>query len=207
MIAIINDKAIDFLKAREPNFRKIIQLYGLPDSWSRPPGFQTLVQIILEQQVSLNSARSTFEKLSDYVGEISPAKLSPLTIDVMRSLSVSRPKARYILGLSELIENGDFDLESIPSLSIEEGYQRLISLKGIGPWTANIYLMFALQKQDIYPPGDIALINTIKEFWPDTNKDEIALKAQEWAPYRSAACYLLWHFYLKSRGRIHPDEL
>ena len=207
MTQIINDPAIEHLTKTEEVFLHIVRTYGLPASWSRPTGFVSLVQIILEQQVSLNSAKATFLKLNNGLGEVTPKSVSSCKVEELRSFGVSRPKAHYIQGLALNVINGDIDIEGLSDRSYAEVFEELVRIKGIGPWTAQIYLMFALQSPDIYPPGDIALINTILELWPNIGRSHISSKTLEWSPYRSTACYLLWHYYLKKRGRAHPDDL
>lgn len=203
---IINDDAISFLRTRDEKFAQIIEYYGLPISWSRPQGFETLCKIILEQQVSLESGKAAYEKLSACVKVFDASHIAQLTTDVMRSASVSRQKAGYILGLANGILDKTIALDTLPSLTIEEATEALVSIRGIGAWTAEVYLLFALQAPDLYPRGDIALINTIKELWSVKDSTEALEKSKEWSPHRSAASFLLWHHYLSKRGRVNPIE-
>lgn len=203
---IINDDAITYLKAHDQKFAQIIELYGLPSSWSRPQGFETLCKIILEQQVSLESGKAAYEKLAARIKVFDASHIARLTADEMRAASISRQKAGYILGLANCILDNTIDLEALPTLTVEEATEVLVSIKGIGPWTAEVYLLFALQAPDIYPRGDIALINTIKELWSVKDSSEALEKSIDWSPYRSAASFLLWHHYLSKRGRVNPIE-
>jgi len=201
---IIHTKAIKYLTGIDGVFQDILDLYDQPPSWSRPQGFETLCRIILEQQVSLESGKAAYEKLNLLIPTFSPKYISTLTKEQMRDATISRQKAGYILGLADRMLSGQTDLKALSKLGPEEILQELVAIKGIGPWTAEVYLLFALQSPDIYPRGDIALINTIKELWHIPSAAEAEVKAQQWAPYRSAASYLLWHYYLSKRGRVSP---
>lgn len=194
-------QAIDFLSEKEPIFKSIIETFGLPNIPSRPQGFQTLVLLILEQQVSIDSAKATFNKLQILSPDLEPELLSELTEEVFRSIGVSRQKASYIKGLAKAILNKEIDLESLPSKSAQQVREELIQFKGIGNWTIDIYLMFALDAPDIFPIGDIAVVNTMKEFWGFETREAMLLQAENWQPYKSYATYLLWHHYLRKRNR------
>ncbi|MDI9309049.1 MAG: hypothetical protein QM535_02440 [Limnohabitans sp.] len=195
-------KAFDFLIQEDKIFGQIVDTYGLPEVIpSRPEGFETLMLLILEQQVSIDSAKATFLRIRASVLEILPEKLVDLTDDEYRVLGVSRQKAKYIRGLSESILANEIDLQSLSQKSSEEVILELIQLKGIGNWTIDIYLMFCLKKEDVFPIGDIAVVNTMKELLGIHTKEEMELYSQKWSPYRSYATFLLWHYYLMKRGR------
>ncbi|MDR6761086.1 DNA-3-methyladenine glycosylase II [Flavobacterium sp. 2755] len=193
-------EAIDFLTNKNPVFREIIEKYGLPPIPKRPQGFETLVLLILEQQVSVDSAKATFLKIKAYTTCI-PETMAILPDEEYRSLGVSRQKTKYIKILSEAILNKELDVESLASKSAKQVREELIKLKGIGNWTIDIYLMFCLQEPDLIPLGDIAVINTIKELLDIHDKQEMEIHAEQWSPYRSYATYLLWHYYLSKRNR------
>ena len=205
-LMIINDDALAFLKGHDQKFTQIIEAYGLPPSWSRPQGFETLCKIILEQQVSLESGKAAYEKLAACVEVFDESHIAQLSVEEMRAASISRQKAGYILGLANSILDKTIDLDILPSLTVEEAIEALVSIKGVGPWTAEVYLLFALQAPDIYARGDIALINTIKELWFVKDSSEALEKSKDWSPHRSAASFLLWHYYLSKRGRVNPIE-
>ena len=194
-------EAIDFLSRKETIFKTIIDTFGLPIIPSRPQGFQTLVLLILEQQVSIDSAKATFNKLKILVPDLSTQALSVLTDEQFRSVGVSRQKTNYIKGLANAILNKDIDLESLPHKPAQQVREELIQLKGIGNWTIDVYLMFCLQSPDIIPLGDIAVVNTIKELLDIHDKEAMEKHVENWAPYRSMATYLLWHHYLQKRNR------
>ncbi len=193
-------EAIDFLSSKNSIFLEIIEKYGLPPIPKRPQGFETLVLLILEQQVSIDSAKATFLKIKAYIS-CNPENMLILTDEEFRNLGVSRQKTKYIKILAEAILNKELDIESLPSKSAEQVREELIKLKGIGNWTIDIYLMFCLQEPDLIPLGDIAVINTIKELLNIHDKEEMKNHTDQWSPYRSYATYLLWHYYLKKRNR------
>ncbi|HBY52074.1 MAG TPA: DNA-3-methyladenine glycosylase 2 family protein [Marinilabiliales bacterium] len=202
--AIVNQKDIEQLIGTDKIFSFIIEKYGIPPNWTRPQGFITLSQMILEQQVNLASAKAHFLKLNDYLNEFTPSNILRLTDEEMRNCQISRQKARYLRTLSQAIQNDDIDLEKLPLSNETEIRKQLTNINGIGNWTADVYLMFCLQSKDIFPVGDIAVVNTMKELSEAQTKDEILLLAEKWRPYRSLAVYFLWHYYLKKRNR--PSE-
>jgi DNA-3-methyladenine glycosylase II len=193
-------EAIDYLSSKNPIFQEIIEKYGLPPIPKRPQGFETLVLLILEQQVSIDSAKATFLKIKSYT-TCNPETMCILTDEEFRNLGVSRQKTKYIKILAEAILNKELDIEILSSKSAKEVREELIKLKGIGNWTIDIYLMFCLQEPDMIPLGDIAVVNTIKELFNIHDKKEIEIHAEQWSPYRSYATYLLWHYYLNRRNR------
>ena len=194
-------QAIEYLSGKEEIFREIIEKYGLPAIPKRPEGFETLVLLILEQQVSIDSAKATFLKLKAQEEIFEPQALLSLTDEVYRGLGVSRQKTSYIKALSAAILNKDIDLESLGSKTAQQVREELIKIKGIGNWTIDIYLMFCLQAPDLLPLGDIAVVNTIKELLQISAREEMEIHAAKWSPYRSYATFLLWHYYLKKRNR------
>lgn len=193
-------EAIEFLISKNSIFKEIIEKYGLPPIPKRPQGFETLVLLILEQQVSIDSAKATFLKIKAYK-TCDPENMAVLSDEEFRNLGVSRQKTKYIKILAEAVLNKELDIESLASKSAMQVREELIKLKGIGNWTIDIYLMFCLQEPDLIPLGDIAVINTIKELFDIHDKLEMEKYAQEWSPYRSYATYLLWHHYLTKRNR------
>ena len=179
----------------------IHQQYGRPPNWQRPEGFETLLRIILEQQVSLESAKAAYLKLKTAIGEVTPQKVLQLSDEQLRACYFSRQKTRYAKTLATAILEKSLDLSQLSSLSNEAVFEQLTAVKGIGKWTTEVYLMFCLDSPDIFPLGDIAAINTVKEFTALETKDEIAKYVQAWSPYRTAATFYLWHYYLKKRNR------
>ena len=194
-------QAIEYLSEKDTIFKLIIEKYGLPTIPKRPQGFETLVLLILEQQVSIDSAKATFLKLREKIKIFEPSILLSLSDEEFRTLGVSRQKTSYIKALSNAILNKDIDLESLPAKTADQVRQELIKIKGIGNWTIDIYLMFCLQAPDLLPLGDIAVINTIKELLDIHEKNAMEVHAVQWSPYRSYATFLLWHYYLNKRNR------
>ena len=194
-------QAIHYLSEKDPIFKTIVEKYGLPVIPVRPQGFETLVLLILEQQVSIDSAKATFLKLKAKHNHFIPEKLLESSDEEFRNLGVSRQKTSYIKALATALLNKDLDLESLPTKSAQEVREELIKIKGIGHWTIDIYLMFCLQAPDLIPLGDIAVINTIKELLNIHDKEETERYVLQWSPHRSLATFLLWHYYLKQRNR------
>lgn len=194
-------QAIEYLSGKDPIFELIIEKYGLPIIPLRKQGFETLVLLILEQQVSIDSAKATFLKLKSKHETFHPELLLTFADEEYRNIGVSRQKTSYIKALATAIINKDIDLESLPAKSSEQVREELIKIKGIGNWTIDIYLMFSLQASDLIPLGDIAVINTIKELLNIHDKQEMQNYVVQWSPYRSMATFLLWHYYLNKRKR------
>jgi len=194
-------KAIQYLSGKDPIFKLIVEKYGLSTIPKRPQGFETLVLLILEQQVSIDSAKATFLKLKAKHTNFNPESLLTFSDEDFRSLGVSRQKTSYIKALSLSITNNQIDLESLATKTSEQVREELIKIKGIGHWTIDIYLMFSLQAPDIIPLGDIAVINTIKELLDIHDKQEMENYVSKWSPYKSVATFLLWHYYLSKRNR------
>src|SRR5471030_344410 len=175
----------DQLALADPDLAAIIQTYGYPPFWSRPNTFETLVHIILEQQVSLASALSALNKLKERVQELTPARIVLLTDEEMRACYVSRQKSGYIKYLAEALLSGQLDLTALENMPDDEVRARLVALKGIGHWTADIYLMFVLQHPDVFPIGDLAAVNALKRVKKspaDVTKEEILSIADKWKP-------------------------
>lgn len=200
-MSIVNPRDIKALIETHNLFALIREKYGVPPNWIRPQGFISLSKIILEQQVSLASANAHFQKLNSYLEAFNPSNILKLTDEEMRNCQISRQKAKYLRSLSESILSGVIDLEKLSKLDEPTIRKQLTSIKGIGDWTTDIYLMFCLQAKDIFPIGDIAVVNTVKELTDAKTKEEILLLAEQWRPYRSLAAYFLWHYYLSKRNR------
>lgn len=195
------EKSIQYLIEKEPVFKNLYEKYGVPFIPSRPPGFETLSKLILEQQVSLASAKACYLKLVSFLGEINPETITKASLEDLRNNGVSKQKSVYLKALSEAILSDKLNLATLQNKNQDEVRAELIQIKGIGNWTIDIYLMFALNATDIIPVGDIAIVNTIKEFYKVNTKEEIEEITLNWKPYRSMASYFLWHHYLESRGR------
>lgn len=193
--------ALSYLLEKEEVFQRIVDKYGLPVVPSRPEGFQTLCKLILEQQVSIESAKACFQKIENSLKIVSPETIFKSSNEELRSCGVSRQKINYLYHLSESILENRIQLETFSQKTDKEVRDELIKIKGIGHWTIDVYLMFSLQSEDVIPLGDIAVINTINELFDCHEKEEMERLTQKWMPYRSMATFLLWHHYLSKRNR------
>lgn len=185
-------------------FTGIKKAYGHPPVWQRPPGFETLVRLILEQQVSLASAQSAYLKLLAHRTVITPENMVQMPANDWKPCFVSRQKARYITALSEAVLSGKILLDQLAVLPDEEVKAQLEKLPGIGNWTSDVYLIMCLNRTDIFPIGDVALRTSIKETLnlpADFAPEKLVSLADDWRPYRSIATYFFWHRYLKIRKR------
>ena len=182
---------------------RIYEAYGPPPLWDREPGFATLLNIILEQQVSLASAKACFDKLTNHLGGVTPEGLLALNDAELKRIGFSRQKAAYGRHLSEAVIEKRIDFEDLHRLTNAEVKSELIKLKGVGEWTSDIYLIMALLRPDVMPRGDIALHTAWHELSsePRPTSDEFLVIAERWKPYRSVAARLLWHFYLSERRK------
>jgi DNA-3-methyladenine glycosylase II len=195
--------AANALAEADPALGASYARFGPPLLWPREPGFPTLVHLILEQQVSLASAQAAFDRLLQTVGVIEPAAVLGLDDAAMLAIGFSRQKAGYARGLAEALVDG-FDLAALARLPDDEVRRRLTSLKGIGPWTADIYLLMALGRPDVWPNGDLALATAAQEVLGLDDRPaftDLATIAERWAPHRATAARILWHHYLSVRGR------
>lgn len=192
-------RAIGMLVDRDPDLAPIVQRYGPPPMWSRPPGFATLIRIILEQQVSLSSARAAYNRLYEATGGVSPTSFLRLSDTELKSVGFSRQKTRYGRQLARGILDGSIDLEALEGYRDEEVRARLMAIKGIGRWSADIYLLMALRRPDVWPYSDIALIKAvtrIKELKSHPSGVEWDAIGEAWRPWRSVAARLVWFDYL-----------
>jgi DNA-3-methyladenine glycosylase II len=191
----------DTLASKDPDLAAIVKAYGYPPLWSRPNTFETLVHIILEQQVSLASALSALNKLRERLQELTPARLLLLTDEEMRACYCSRQKTSYIKYLAEALLSGQLNLAALEDMPDNEVRAKLVALKGIGNWTADVYLMFVLQHPDIFPIGDLAAVKAmkrVKNLSANTTKEQMMEIAAQWRPFRTIATMLLWHYYLSA---------
>jgi DNA-3-methyladenine glycosylase II len=182
----------------------IFQTFGTPPLWKREANFATLIHIILEQQVSLASALSAFNKLKEKIVEISPENVLKLTDEELKLCYFSRQKTVYARELAKAVLDGSLDLKSLESLPDETVKIELKKIKGIGDWTADIYLLMALLRADVMPKGDLALhvaYKKLKNLKDAPKSDEFQIIAENWKPFRAVAARLLWHFYLSERKK------
>lgn len=199
--SIANGNDIKSLKKIDNTFISIANKYGDPPNWKLKPGFVSLSKIILGQQLSLASAEAHFKKLNSYLSEFTPQEILKLTDKEMRKCQISRQKTTYLRALSTAVIEKRIVLNQFDKMKTDEISKQLLDIKGIGQWTTDIYLMFCLQNKDVFPLGDIAVINTVKELFLVDSIEEIIPLNEKWSPYRSLAAYYFWHYYLRKRNR------
>lgn len=195
--------AVDELSAAHGEIQGIISLYGRPPLWGREPGFASLVYTILEQQVSLASARAVYRKLEGLIGPVSPRKLTAVDTAALREIGFSRQKTDYCRNLADLIITGELDLDTLEDATDAEVMSTLMKVKGIGPWTATIYLLHSLKRPDIWPAGDLALRIAFQEaagLPQRPSEEELERIGVKYAPWRSVAARVFWHSYLSKRN-------
>jgi len=196
------------LERDDPDLAKILCDWGPPPMWVRPPGFATLLLIILEQQVSLASARAAFHRLRATVTRVTPRRLLALDDATLKAVGFSRQKAAYARHLADAIVERRFRPALLPRMSDEVARETLTALKGIGPWSAEIYLLMALRRPDVWPKHDLALASAaqqVKRLAARPTPDDLDALATAWMPWRAVAARLLWHHYLSSRAQGRRD--
>ena len=192
---------LDFLTKHDRDLGRVMAAYGPPPLWERDTGFPTLVQIILEQQVSLSSARAAFDRLNGAVSKLEPRRFLKLDDARLKEIGFSRQKSRYCRELAAAILENRFTIDALETMSDDDAREELMTLKGVGWWTADIYLLMALRRPDIWPSGDLALAKAaqqVKALDAIPDQDELGELAQSWKPWRAVAARLLWHHYLSS---------
>jgi len=191
--------AAQSLAKSDPDLARIWSAYGSPPLWRRPTGFPTLVHIILEQQVSLKSAKSMLNRLNDAIEPFEPERFCKLGEKHLRSLGVTRQKAAYLVHLSSLIVSGELRLKRLFSMTDEDAREALMKVKGIGSWSADVYLLMAMRRADIWPAGDLALAVAVQELFGLSERpshDDLEKIAERWRPHRAVAARMLWQYYL-----------
>lgn len=191
--------ALAILRDRDSDLDCVLSAYGPPPMWVREPGFRTLVQIILEQQVSLASARAAFNRLLQAVPVLTPAEFLKLDSENLKQIGFSRQKTRYCRNVACAVTEGSLCLEGLPGLDDDRVRAELVRITGIGRWTADIYLMMALRRPDIWPVGDLALAaaaREVKRLGTRPSVKELEALGESWKPWRAVAARVLWHHYL-----------
>ncbi|MCE7985099.1 MAG: DNA-3-methyladenine glycosylase 2 family protein [Caldilinea sp. CFX5] len=196
-------EGVAILTAQDSDLAAVVHRWGPPPLWAREPGFPTLVHIILEQQVSLASARAAFDRLLALATPLTPTRFLELDDVTLRAVGFSRQKTGYNRHLAQSIVTGEFDIDGLVTLSDEAARAALVARKGIGPWTADIYLLMCLGRPDVWPVGDLALqvaMQSVKGLTQRPTVVEMATMGEAWRPWRAVAARLLWHHYLRERG-------
>jgi DNA-3-methyladenine glycosylase II len=196
-----------YLAESDPDLGVVLERLGDPPMWGRSPGFPTLIQIILEQQVSLAAARTIYRRLIGELGAVTPEAVHAMQESGLRDFGLTRQKARYCYGLATVVLDGSLDLTSVARGTDAEGRKTLLAVPGLGPWSVDIYYLMALRRPDVWPQGDLALASAIQDVKglkvPPTRDEQQAL-ASRWAPWRSVAARILWAHYLTARGQYQP---
>ncbi|MFC2030467.1 DNA-3-methyladenine glycosylase family protein [Chloroflexota bacterium] len=199
--------ALDVLAERDPDLARITHDLGPPPMWARDPGYPTLIHIILEQQVSLASAKAAFDRLLAAVSPLTPERFLELDDASLKSIGFSRQKTDYGRCLARALLDGRLDLGALGLLDDASVRSRLIQIKGIGCWTADIYLLMVLRRPDIWPRGDLALakaVQSAKRLALCPTPDQLDAMAEAWQPWRSVAARTLWYHYLSNRKADSP---
>jgi len=196
-------RAANTLARRDNDLASVFKSLGPPPLWARPAGFATLVKIILEQQVSLASAASMFARLKKNTIPFHPARLIELGEAHLKSQGLTRQKTAYCLDLAEALNNRRLRLSRLSLMTDEDVRAALMEIKGLGSWSADVYLLMVLRRPDIFPATDLALVTAVTELKqlparPNTN--QLLEMAEPWRPYRSVAARMLWQFYLAKRS-------
>lgn len=192
----------DLLAEKDIDLAAVINQYGYPPLWSRSNTFESLIHVILEQQVSLTSALAAINKLRKKMGEITAELLLQLSDEELKACYFSRQKIVYARDLAQKIVDGALSLANLATLEADEIRTKLKSVKGIGDWTVDIYLLFILHHTDIFPMGDLAAVNglrRLKNLPKEMQKNDLITITLGWKPYRTVAVMILWHFYLEQR--------
>lgn len=197
-------QGIEMVCRLDPDLAEIHRKYGPPPIWAREPGFATLVKIILEQQVSLSSAQAAFNRVSELVSPLTPDGLLQLDDATLKACGFSRQKTGYARGLAQDILSGRLDVNALENLDDESVRAALMRVKGIGLWSADIYLLMVLKRADIWPRGDLALATSMKRvkgLQTIPSQEEMSEISRAWQPWRAVAARFLWHDYLSRNGK------
>ena len=196
-------RAARHLAKSDQHLAYILESFAPPPLWTRRPGFPTLVQIILEQQVSLASAASMFARLKKNIAPFHPVRVIELGEAHLKSLGLTRQKTAYCLDLAQSLTDKRLNLSKLTRMSDAEAKEVLMKVKGLGSWSADIYLLMALRRADIWPTNDLALavaITKLKELKRKPTADELSRFGEAWRPFRSVAARMLWQYYLARRN-------
>ena len=186
------------LAAVDSDVARALEEAGPPELRRREAGFEALLGAIVSQQISKAAAATVWGRLEAAAGTIAPAAVLALDEDALRAAGLSRQKAAYARGLAEAVITGGIDLDGLPERSDEAVIEELVRLKGIGRWSAEIYLLFALGRVDAFPADDLALMigtQRLKRLEERPNRTGLTEIAEDWRPWRGAAALLLWHYY------------
>lgn len=196
------EQVVEFLISKDETLRFILDTYGQPIIQKRQEGFASMCHIILEQQVSIESAKACYVKLENYFKKITPENIYYSSDDELKSCGLSRQKTVYLKDLAFKVINNEINFESFSTKSEQQIREELVIIKGVGNWSIEVYLMFCLQSPDVVPLGDIAIKNTLKELYDCQTHEEMEKLSDNWKPFRTFASFTIWHYYLKKRNKI-----
>ena len=194
------------LARRDPDLADVFRRHGMPPMWARRPGFATLVHIVLEQQVSIAAARTLFKRLSQQLGGMTPHAVAAHGVTRLRRFGLTRQKASYCHELALAVRDGRLDLGQVARAEDADGRETLLAMRGLGPWSVDVYYLMALRRPDVWPSGDLALaiaMRDVKRLPGRPGNAEQQEISAPWAPWRSVAARLLWHYYLSNRRPPH----
>ncbi len=193
---VIDD--IDSIADIDVDVGKALPVYGYPQPRIRPQGFETFLSTIVGQQISTEAAKAIMQRLYDLLPDMQAESLSKLSFDELRAAGLSNRKVEYAQGLAQAILDGSLDVEGLAQLDDQAAIEAITALRGFGVWSAEIYLMFSLQRHDIFPANDLALqvaIQKLKGLDDRPNEKQARELIEHWSPWRSAGSLFLWHFY------------
>lgn len=200
-------QGVELLTREDKALADIVSSHGSPGFWHRDPGFETLVLLILEQQVSLESGAAVHKRLRELAGPVTPDNIAVFDESDLRAIGFTRQKAGYVIGLARALVGGDMDLDKLQALDFAEASSMLQEIRGIGRWTAEAYLLSAERLPDVFPVTDRALqvgTGEVLSLKTVPTPDELEILSRPWRPIRSVAARLIWHAYLSQRGRVEP---
>jgi len=200
---VLSDKSlktgVSLLVKKDPDLAAVVRRFGAPPMWQRETGFHTLVHIILEQQVSLASARAAYERVQALASPLTPARLLAIDDASLKIAGFSRQKIAYSKGLARAMMEGTFNLAALENMSDDKAREEMMKVKGIGIWSANIYLLMALRRPDVWPTGDLALAiatQKVKRLGARPTQEALTIMSERWRPWRAVAARIMWHHYL-----------
>ncbi|GAA4043821.1 DNA-3-methyladenine glycosylase 2 family protein [Flavobacterium chungnamense] len=196
------EQVVEFLTSKDETLKFILDTYGHPIVQKRQEGFASMCHIILEQQVSIESAKACYVKLENYFKKITPENIYYSSDYELKSCGLSRQKIVYLKDLAAKVLNNEINFESFAIKSEQQIREELVKIKGIGNWSIEVYLMFCLQSPDVVPLGDVAIKNTLKELYDCQTHEEMEKLSDNWKPFRTFASFTIWHYYLKKRNKI-----
>ena len=198
--------AVHYLTRRDADLGRIARQDGQPPLWSRKPGLESLIKIVMEQQVSQVSGRAVYRRLASGVRPLTAARLLEVGDLGIRRLGITRQKSACCLAIARALVDGTLSFRALGQMDDESALRTLLVIKGVGPWTARIYLLMAMRRPDVWPRGDVALrtsIRVVKGLRHPPSEDVMEALAERWRPFRSVAARLLWNHYLRNgRARL-----